>query len=49
MEGRLNNPKFLEKASEAYVAEVRQQVAELKEKLALIEQKVAQVQALQQS
>lgn len=46
--GRLNNPKFVEKASADYIAEVRGQAADAQDRLSSIEQKLAQVQALKQ-
>jgi len=45
---RLNNPKFMEKASAEYVAEAQAQRAEAAEKLALVDAKIAQVTALKQ-
>lgn len=45
--GRLNNPKFVEKASAEYIEEVRGQAADAQERLASIEAKLAQVAALQ--
>jgi valyl-tRNA synthetase len=46
--GRLNNPKFVEKASADYIAEVRGQAADAQDRLSSIEQKLTQVQALKQ-
>lgn len=41
--GRLNNPKFVEKASPEYIAEVRGQAADAQDRLASVEAKLAQV------
>lgn len=45
--GRLNNPKFVEKASADYIAEVRAQAADAQDRLSSIEAKIKQVQGLQ--
>lgn len=47
--GRLNNPKFVEKASADYIAEVRSQAADAQDRLSSIEAKIKQVQELQSS
>eukprot|EP00878_Enallax_costatus_P025669 GHUV01027488.1.p1 GENE.GHUV01027488.1~~GHUV01027488.1.p1 ORF type:complete len:191 (+),score=74.94 GHUV01027488.1:254-826(+) len=47
--GRLNNPKFVEKASAEYIAEVRSQAADAQDRLSSIEAKLKQVQELQAS
>jgi valyl-tRNA synthetase len=44
--GRLNNPKFVSKASPEYVAEVQAQAAEVQDRLGSIDAKYQQVQAL---
>jgi len=46
LSGQLANPKFVEKASQEYLAEVRAQAAEAAEKLAMVDAKIAQVSAL---
>ncbi|GAX77411.1 hypothetical protein CEUSTIGMA_g4857.t1 [Chlamydomonas eustigma] len=43
---RLNNPKFLEKASQEYVDEAKQQQAEAAEKLAMVDAKIQQTKEL---
>lgn len=48
MMGRLNNPKFVEKASAEYVAEVQAQAAEVQDRLSSITAKIAQVKQLKQ-
>lgn len=45
--GRLNNPKFVEKASADYIAEVRGQAADAQNRLSSIEQKIKQVQQVE--
>jgi valyl-tRNA synthetase len=47
--GRLNNPKFVEKAAAAYLAEVQGQAADAQDRLNGIEAKIQQVQQLQQA
>lgn len=46
LSGRLSNPKFVEGAPEAVVAEVRGQAKELAEQLELVDGKIAQAEAL---
>jgi len=47
--GRLNNPKFVEKAAPAYLAEVQGQAADAQDRLSGIEAKMQQVQQLKQA
>jgi valyl-tRNA synthetase len=47
--GRLNNPKFVEKAAPAYLSEVQGQAADARDRLSGIEAKIQQVQQLQQA
>lgn len=47
--GRLNNPKFVEKAAPAYLAEVQGQAADAQDRLSGIEAKIEQVKQLQQA
>ena len=47
--GRLNNPKFVEKASAEYIAKVRSQAADAQDRLSSVEAKLKQVQELQAS
>jgi hypothetical protein len=47
--GRLNNPKFVEKAAAAYLAEVQGQAADAQDRLNGIEAKIQQVKQLQQA
>jgi valyl-tRNA synthetase len=44
--GRLANPKFTEKASPEYIAEVRAQAADAEQRLSSVEAKLTQVSAL---
>lgn len=46
---RLNNPKFVEKASAEYIAEVRSQAADAQDRLNSITAKLEQVQELRAS
>lgn len=47
--GRLNNPKFVEKAAPAVLAEVQAQAADAQDRLSGIQAKIQQVQQLQQA
>jgi hypothetical protein len=47
--GRLNNPKFVEKAAAPYLAEVQGQAADAQDRLNGIEAKIQQVKQLQQA
>jgi valyl-tRNA synthetase len=46
LQGRLSNPKFVDKAPEKVVAEAQQQAAEMQQQLAMIDEKVAKFQQL---